>query len=104
MINKTTELEANAKKALKHPKIKRAIQCIKMMRKYGERNWYKYDADMNVIKTPSDRMQTWANDLELFASDIRTAWQEDKELDTLWEAYCKVNGEDTEIRVDCFVC
>jgi len=97
MQNKTTDLEANAKKATKHPKIKRAIQCIKMLEKYGRENWYKYDKNMNIIKYPSQRMLTWAYDLEDFASDI--AFYRDPNMDKLWEAYCQVNGIDSAIEV-----
>ena len=87
-----------ARKAVKHPEIKKAIHCIKMLEKYGSaKNWYKYDADMNVIKTPSDRMQTWADDLERFAGDI--AHYRDPEMDKLWTAYCQAKGIDSSIQV-----
>ena len=97
-----TYTDIKASLALKHPRIKRALQCMKMLSKYGLRNWYQYDAEGNITKTPSDRMIDWAYDLEDFAGDL--SYDRDKDMAELWEAYCEVNDMDSSIEVSGYFC
>tara|TARA_R110002020_G_C15801201_1_gene731170 strand:- start:117 stop:407 length:291 start_codon:yes stop_codon:yes gene_type:complete len=81
-----------------HPKIKRALYLIKMIRKYSH-CWYQFDSDANIIKTPSDRMQTWVNDLENLKDDFCWELNEDNTLPDLWDTYCKANDLDSDIEI-----
>ena len=99
-MNTYTDIKASL--ALKHPRIKRALHCMKMLSKYGLRNWYRYDAEGNITKTPSDRMIEWAYDLEDFAGDL--GFLRDRNMSELWEAYCEVNDMDSGIDVSGYFC